>query len=70
MGRLTDAGGVKNVGASWMEVCKPGEIVDFGVDDDPLQRVVSDVVVSNEETCQVALLVVLRLDVSPCNIRG
>lgn len=70
MGRLTDAGGVKNVGASWMEVCKPGEIVDFGVNNDPLQRAVSDELCSSEETCQVALLVVLRFDVSPCNIGG
>jgi hypothetical protein len=70
MGRLTNAGGVQNVGASRMEICKPAEVVDFGVDDDPLQKTVSGELCSNEETCQVALLVVLRFDVSPCKIRG
>ena len=45
-----------------MEVCKPSEVVDFGVDDDPLQRTVSDGSCSDEETCQVASLVVLRFD--------
>ena len=61
-GRLTDAGCVQNVGTSGMEVCKPSEVVDFGVDDDPLQRTVSDGSCSDEETCQVASLVVLRFD--------
>lgn len=72
MGRLTDAGCVEDIGASGMEVREPGEVVDFGVDDDPLQTAVSDELCLCLDTCQVALLVVLRFDeVSACNmIRG
>lgn len=46
MRSLTDVRRIEDVGASGMEVCEPGEVVDFGVDDYPLQYYERRVVLS------------------------
>jgi len=47
-----------------MEVYEPGEVVDFGVDDDPLQNTVSDAVSGRVQVERLARLPCLLCYVS------